>query len=105
MPDARGLPVTITSVIIDRESTDAAIMAGLARQCGLTVRFVPVPGEILDREALVAMLKRSIYDLNYDGEYLVSPELRGRLTFGTGVWGAFGMENCTLIYPGADLRG
>lgn len=99
--DARGLPVTVTAVIIDEDGSDAPVMAGLARQSGVTIRFVPVPGKVLDREALTASLRRTIPDLNEDGEYLVSPALRGRLTFGMGVWGAFGMEKCTLLKPGA----
>lgn len=105
MADARGLSVAVSAVIMDPEGSDAAVMAGLARPCGLTVRFVPVPGEQLDRGALTAALCRHIPELTQDGEYLVSPALRGRLTFGTGVWGAFGMENCTLLFPGADERG
>lgn len=101
LADARGLSVTVTAVIIDEGGPDAPVMAGLARQSDVTVRFVPVPGEALDREVLAASLRRTIPGLTEEGEYLVSPELRGKLTFGTGVWGAFGMEKCTLLMPGA----
>lgn len=101
MADARGLPVTVTAVIMEENGPDAPVMAGLSGQSGVTVRFVPAPGAILDREALTASLRRAIPDLTREGEYLVSPALRGRLTFGTGVWGAFGMEKCTLLRPGA----
>lgn len=102
---ARDLPLTISAVLLEDNAPYLAVLAGLARQYDLTVRFV-VTGESrragLDENAALEILSRSVKGLVADGAVYRAPGLRGKLEFGTDLWGAFGMEHSPVLTVGED---
>ena len=101
---AHGLPVTVSSVLLPETLPQISVMAGLAKQYLLTVRFVSLPGLSPDREEALSVLGRYIKRLEPDGEVWRSDELRGRITFGGEIPGAFGMEGAAVVTFGEEKR-
>lgn len=97
---AQDLPLTIFAVLLKDNAPHIAVLAGLAKQYDLTVRFV-VTGESrkagLDEKMALELLSRSVKGLTADGAVYLAPGLKGKLEFATDLWGAFGMENSPVI--------
>lgn len=97
---ARDLPLTISAALLKDNAEHLAVLTGLAKPYDLTVRFVVTEESRkagLDEGAALELLSRSIKGLTADGAAYRAPGLRGRLEFGTDLWGAFGMEHSTVI--------
>lgn len=98
---ARDVPLTISVVLLEDNAPYLAVMAGLARQYDLCIRFVPAPrgcGEKgPDEKAALEILRRNIKDLTFDGTAYRSSGLKGCIEFGDSLWGAFGMENGGVV--------
>ena len=101
---AHGIPVTVSSVLLPETLPQISVMAGLAKQYLLTVRFVGLPGLSPDREEALSVLGRYIKHLEPDGEVWRSDELRGCITFGGEIPGAFGMEGAAVVTFGEEKR-
>ena len=101
---AHGIPVTISSVLLPETLPQISVMGGLAKQYELTVRFVSLPGLSPGREEALSVLSRYIKHLEPDGEVWRSNELRGCITFGCEIPGAFGMEGCETVSFGEEKR-
>ena len=97
---AIGLPLTITTVMSEDSCAQAAVMAGLAKQMAVTIRFAEAGG--VSR----GIRKEQIYQKicvsagvpieKQDGKY--HPQgWRGSFTFGRGIAGAFGMEEALIL--------
>lgn len=98
---AQGIPLTISAVLLDDNAPYLAVLAGLAHQYDLCVRFVTAPPESgesgPDEKTALEILNRSIKGLTYDGSAYRAPGLKGRIEFGTSLWGAFDMENGGVV--------
>ena len=101
---AHGLPVTVSSVLLPETLPQISVMAGFAKQYLLTVRVVSLPGLSPDREEALSVLGRYIKHLEPDGEVWRSDELRGRITFGGEIPGAFDMEGAAVVTFGEEKR-
>ena len=99
---AHGIPVTVSSVLLPETLPQISVMAGLAKQYLLTVRFVGLPGLSPDREEALSVLGRYIKHLEPDGEVWRSDELRGQITFGGEIPGAFDMEGAAVVTFGEE---
>lgn len=98
---ARDIPLTVTAVLLADNAPTLAVLAGLARQYDLTVRFVPPPpgsGEAgPDQAQALAILGRSIKGLTLDGGVWRAPGFKVKIEFGGRLWGAFGMEEGEVL--------
>lgn len=101
---AHGIPVTVSSVLLPETLPQISVMAGLAKQYELTVRFVSLPGLSPDREEALSVLGRYIKRLEPDGGVWRSDELRGCITFGNEIPGAFNMEGAKIVTFGEEKR-
>lgn len=97
---ARDLPLTISAVLLEENAPNLAVLAGLAKQYDLTVRFVVTEESRkagIDEKAALEVLSRSVKGLTADGAVYRAPGLKGKLEFGTDLWGAFGMERSSIL--------
>ena len=101
---AHGIPVTVSSVLLPETLPQISVMAGLAKQYLLTVRVVSLPGLSPDQDEALSVLGRYIKHLEPDGEVWRSDELRGRITFGGEIPGAFDMEGAAVVTFGEEKR-
>lgn len=101
---AHGIPVTVSSVLLPETLPQISVMAGLAKQYLLTVRVVSLPGLSPDQDEALSVLGRYIKHLEPDGEVWRSDELRGRITFGGEIPGAFDIEGAAVVTFGEEKR-
>ena len=79
---AQGLEVSVTSVLLPETLSQAAVMASLAKQYDITVRFLRLNERAPGYDEALALLGRYIKGLGAaDGSWR-SPELRGKIVFG-----------------------
>ena len=78
---AQGLELSVTSILQPETLPQTAVLASLAKQYELTVRFLRLEGGPEYSEAL-ALLGRYFKGLERDGDCWRSPELRGRIVLG-----------------------
>lgn len=98
---ARGIPLTVSAVLLEDNASHLAVLAGLARQYDLCVRFVAAPAESgesgPDQTAALEILGRSIKGLTFDGTAYRAPGWKGCIAFGASLWGAFQMEEGCVV--------
>lgn len=102
---AHDIPLTISAVLLEDNSPYLAVLAGLAKQYDLTVRFVVTDTGRkagLDQKTALELLSRSVKGLAADEAVYRAPGLRGKLEFGTDLWGGFGMEHSPVLAFGED---
>ena len=99
---ALGVPLTVTSVMLEDNAQNLAVLAGLARRYNICVRFVTPPPQSVeagpDERAALEILGRSIKGFYRDGNLWRAPCLKGNIEFGRSIWGAFGMENGRVLH-------
>lgn len=79
---AQGLEVCVTSALLPETLSQTAVMASLAKQYDITVRFQRLDERSPEYDEALAVLGRYIKGLEpADGAWR-SPELRGRIVFG-----------------------
>ena len=99
---ARGPQLTITAVLHRQMEPGLAVLAGLTRQLPITLRLVqpdsPQPDwKLPDREALT-LLQTHIPTLRQlTPEFWQAEGWKGRICFGRGLCGAFGMEQAQSV--------
>ena len=93
---AQEIPLTISAVLLEDNAATLAVVAGLAKQYDLTIRFVRAPiqsgEEGPDQKKALEILSKTIKGMEFDGNAYKAPGLKGSITFGENLWGAFGME-------------
>ena len=93
---AQEIPLTISAVLLEDNAATLAVVAGLAKQYDLTIRFVRAPiqsgEEGPDQKKALEILSKTIKGMEFDGNAYRAPGLKGSITFGENLWGAFGME-------------
>ena len=93
---AQEIPLTISAVLLEDNAPTLAVVAGLAKQYDLTVRFVKAPSESgeegPDEKTALEILSKNIKGMEFDGNAYRAPGLKGTIQFGNNLWGAFGME-------------
>lgn len=97
---ASDIPVTITVGIHKHSVSQIGVMAGLAKQFPLTVRFVSLGMPDKEYQAMVLNALPSDADANkpnWKGEPIRPANWKGCVTFGRGITGAFGMEDAVLL--------
>lgn len=100
---AQDIPLVITAVLHRQMEQDAAVLAGLARQLPVEIRFArlsSLPEQAsLPAEAALALLQRQIPTLYADGPVYRAPGWKGCVRFGDGICGAFGLEQAEVLCP------
>lgn len=103
---ARDIPLTVSAVMLQENAAHLPVLAGLARQYDLTVRFVSGQGTGSaagpDEHEALGILSRSVKGLERRGKAYHVPGWKGRIEFGTEICGAFDMEQGAVLVFGED---
>lgn len=98
---AREIPLTVSAVLLEDNAPQVAVLAGLARQYDLCVRFVPAPAKSgekgPDRPQALEILGRSIKGMTLENGVYRVPGWKGCIAFGDSLWGAFQMEKGEVV--------
>ena len=97
---AADLSVTVTAAIHQYSLGNCAVMAGLAKQMPVTVRFASIGAE--NDAAMKEMIMQKIQilcggDRKIENGIIRPDGWKGCITFGNGITGAFGMEKAVLL--------
>lgn len=79
---AQGLEVCVTSALLPETLAQTAVMASLAKQYDITVRFLRLDARAPEYDEALARLRRYFKGLAPEGGLWRSPELRGKIAFG-----------------------
>ncbi len=97
---ALDIPTTISVVLHEYSVDECGVMAGLAKKMPVTVRFTTAgscSSEIPRETVLQKLLVSAGGNVEKEGEYYLPEGWNGRITFGSGIAGAFGMEQALLL--------
>lgn len=97
---AADIPVVITVALHELSVGQSTVMAGLAKQMPVIVRFASIGGysEGISREVIQKKIMVSAGgEMETEGSFLIPKGWKGKITFGNGISGAFGMEQAFWI--------